>query len=71
MLRFHLSKTVSPEETLRQRVDRVPLNRMLEPHEIADAILYLSGETSSGITGTTLVIDGGYLAAAEWSNTST
>jgi NAD(P)-dependent dehydrogenase (short-subunit alcohol dehydrogenase family) len=70
MLHFHLSKTASPDETLRQRIDRVPLNRMLQPREIANAILYLSSEASSGITGTTLLIDGGYLAAAEWSNTS-
>jgi NAD(P)-dependent dehydrogenase (short-subunit alcohol dehydrogenase family) len=70
MFRFHVSKTPCPEQTLQQRIDRVPLNRMLAPREIADAVLYLSGETSSGITGTTLLVDAGYLAAAEWSNTS-
>lgn len=68
MFRFHVSKSPDPEKALRQRIDRVPLNRALSPREIADAILYLSGEHSSGITGTTLLVDAGYLAAAEWSN---
>ena len=49
-------------------IDRVPLNRPLESREIAEAVLYLSGNASSGITGTTLLVDAGYLAAAEWSN---
>lgn len=68
MFRFHVSKSPDPEKTFQQRIDRVPLNRALSPWEIADAVLYLSGENSSGITGTTLVVDLGYLAAAEWTN---
>lgn len=70
MFRFHISKSPHPERTFQQRIDRVPLNRALSPQEIADAVLYLSGENSSGITGTTLLVDAGYLAAAEWSNQS-
>jgi enoyl-[acyl-carrier-protein] reductase (NADH) len=38
----------------------------LTPHDIAKAVLYFSCEDSAGVTGTSLVIDGGYLAAAEW-----
>ena len=38
----------------------------LTPDDIARAILYLSCEDSAGVTGTSLVVDGGYLAAAEW-----
>jgi hypothetical protein len=34
--------------------------------DIARAALYFSCEDSAGITGTSLVIDGGYTAAAEW-----
>lgn len=68
MFRFHVSKSPDPDKLFRQRIDRVPLNRALSPWEIADAVLYLSGENSSGITGTTLLVDAGYLAAAEWSN---
>ena len=38
----------------------------LTPEDIAKAVLFLSCEDSSGITGTSLVVDGGYLAASEW-----
>lgn len=66
MLRHHLSTTPDPDETLRQRVRRVPMNRAMLPDEVARSILYLSCEDSAGVTGTSLVVDGGYLAAAEW-----
>ncbi|MCA9043679.1 MAG: SDR family oxidoreductase [Planctomycetaceae bacterium] len=66
MLRHHLNMTANPDETLRQRVRRVPINRALQPDEVARAILYLSCEDSAGVNGTSMIIDGGYLAAAEW-----
>jgi len=67
MFRFHVDSTADPARTLRERVARVPIGRALAPQEIADAVLYLSSDQSSGITGTSLVVDGGYTAAAEWS----
>jgi NAD(P)-dependent dehydrogenase (short-subunit alcohol dehydrogenase family) len=66
MLREHLNATSDPEGTLATRLRRVPLRRGMKPEDIAKAILYLSCEDSSGVTGTSLVVDGGYLAAAEW-----
>src|SRR6185503_11879751 len=66
MLREHLNSTADPETTLRDRLRRVPTGTALTPHDIAKAVLYFSCEDSAGITGTSLVIDGGYLAAAEW-----
>jgi enoyl-[acyl-carrier-protein] reductase (NADH) len=51
---------------LRARLNRVPLNVALTPNDVARAILYFSCEDSAGITGTSLVVDAGYLAAAEW-----
>jgi NAD(P)-dependent dehydrogenase (short-subunit alcohol dehydrogenase family) len=71
MLREHLNKTPNPDEALRQRLRRVPLGGPLSPEDIARAVLYLSCEDSAGVTGTSLVIDGGYLAAAEWDARST
>jgi len=70
MLRLHANTTADPDRTLKERCERVPLTRMLSPREIADAVLYLSGDRSSGITGTSLVVDAGYTAAAEWSRSS-
>jgi NAD(P)-dependent dehydrogenase (short-subunit alcohol dehydrogenase family) len=70
MLREHLDKTGDPEGTLAKRLRRVPLGKALRPQEIARAVLYLSCEDSVGVTGTSLVVDGGYLAAAEWERVS-
>lgn len=67
MFRFHVNSSDDPERTLRERFNRVPLGRPLSPREIGDAILYLSGDQSSGITGTSLVVDAGYTATCEWS----
>jgi enoyl-[acyl-carrier-protein] reductase (NADH) len=38
----------------------------LTPLDVAKSILYFSCDDSAGVTGTSLVIDCGYLAAAEW-----
>ncbi len=70
MFRLHVNKTADPASTLRQRIDRVPIGRSLSPTEIANAILYLSCEESSGITGASIIVDGGYTAASEWTKNS-
>jgi NAD(P)-dependent dehydrogenase (short-subunit alcohol dehydrogenase family) len=66
MLREHLDKTPDPEKTLDQRLRRVPMGIALTPLDVAKAMLYFSCEDSAGITGTSLIVDAGYLAAAEW-----
>jgi NAD(P)-dependent dehydrogenase (short-subunit alcohol dehydrogenase family) len=66
MLREHLAQNPDPEAVLAARLRRVPMKSALTAGEIARAILYLSCEDSAGVTGTSLVVDGGYLAAAEW-----
>lgn len=38
----------------------VPMARMGKPEEIADGVLYLAGGRSSFVTGTALMVDGGY-----------
>lgn len=68
LFRYHVSKTSDPEATLESRSARVPLARLLTPRDIAKAVLYLSTDDSSGITGIAHVVDAGYLATAEWDN---
>ncbi len=71
MLQFHMSTTPNPEETLRNRLKRVPMGVIITPEDIAKSVLYLSCEDSSGITGTSLVVDGGFIAPAEWETDTT
>jgi NAD(P)-dependent dehydrogenase (short-subunit alcohol dehydrogenase family) len=47
------------EEVLTRWGKNIPLGRVGRPEDIAQSILFLSGDESSWITGTTLVIDGG------------
>lgn len=42
--------------------DRAPLRRMVEPHEVAAAVMFLASDDASGITGTSLAVDGGLMA---------
>ena len=66
MLWKHLNTEKDPEEHYRNRLRRVPIGRQLYPEDIAKACLFFSCEDSSGITATSLIVDGGYLACAEW-----
>ena len=44
-----------------QFVARIPLGRMGEPDDIARAVLFLASPAADYVTGSTLVVDGGYL----------
>lgn len=66
MLWRHLNAEKDPEARLAQRLTRVPLGRELTPEDIARSCLFFACEDSSGVTATSLIVDGGYLACAEW-----
>ncbi|MDE1570429.1 SDR family NAD(P)-dependent oxidoreductase [Aquabacter sp. P-9] len=42
------------------------LNRLVLPEEVADAVIFLAGRTSSAITGIDLPVDCGWLVATTW-----
>ena len=44
-------------------VARAPLGRLGQPHDVADACLFLASPAARFVTGATLVVDGGVLAA--------
>ena len=52
----------SDPELLAESLSRIPLGRIGEPEDIALGVLYLASDESSFITGSELVIDGGFSA---------
>ncbi|MBW8332461.1 MAG: SDR family oxidoreductase [Prolixibacteraceae bacterium] len=48
------------KEQLEEEMQKYPLKRYGKPEEIAHAVIYLLSDASSWITGTNLVIDGGF-----------
>ncbi len=49
------------DEFMKKAADR-PLNRIGQPEDIANAVLYFASDMSSWVTGSILVVDGGGLA---------
>jgi NAD(P)-dependent dehydrogenase (short-subunit alcohol dehydrogenase family) len=49
-------------ELFQQTLSRIPLGRVAVPEDIAYAVLYLASDESSFVTGSELVIDGGFTA---------
>ena len=50
---------ISQEEFRRQALAAVPIQRILEPKEIADLVVYLASDASAGMTGQAINLCGG------------
>lgn len=46
----------------RAMISDIPLSRMAQPQEIADAIIFLASDQASFITGSEVLVDGGFTA---------
>jgi NAD(P)-dependent dehydrogenase (short-subunit alcohol dehydrogenase family) len=49
-------------EYLSSGFDRVPMRRLVEAEEVANAFVYLASDAASAITGANLIVDGGLTA---------
>jgi 3-oxoacyl-[acyl-carrier protein] reductase len=47
-------------DRIKKQVDSILLKRMANPNEIAEVVIFLSGEKSEYITGQTINVDGGF-----------
>lgn len=50
------------EVTERILLDRAAVKRLIEPEEVAEAVLWLCGAHAGAVTGTTVTLDGGWTA---------
>ncbi len=55
--------TTMPKDSLNALLAHVPLHRMGKPEEVSAAVVFLASEEASYITGSTLYVDGGWLAS--------
>ena len=49
-----------PKDYVEKETEKIYLKRFAKPEEVAKAILFLSSDDASYITGITLIVDGGY-----------
>ena len=55
-----LTKQSLSETEITALVQKIPLNRMAETHEIAELVAFLAGDSNTYLTGQNIVIDGGF-----------
>ena len=58
-LQASIGNGVEAREKLRKLEDMLPMKRVTEPDDIANAAWYLGSDQSSFVTGTTIEVDGG------------
>ena len=58
-LEGRIAASPDPEKAREEFLSRQPMHRLLTPGEVADASLYLAGDSALSVTGFNLVLDGG------------
>jgi len=62
MLRREVEAASDPEGTLALWAQSVPMGRLVQPADVAQAAFFLASDSASFVTGSCVVVDGGQLA---------
>lgn len=57
-------KHILQGEVLKKILSRIPLGRLATPDDLVNAAIYLACPASDFVTGHTLLVDGGWVAAS-------
>lgn len=58
-----LAKKTLTESEIQARQERIPLGRYGKPEDVAGTAVFLASADSNYITGTTILVDGGFTCA--------
>jgi NAD(P)-dependent dehydrogenase (short-subunit alcohol dehydrogenase family) len=62
MLRYYCDQQPDPDAAWREVLAQHPMGRVGTPEDVAGAAVYLAGDDSTWVTGSTITVDGGLLA---------
>jgi NAD(P)-dependent dehydrogenase (short-subunit alcohol dehydrogenase family) len=62
MITQHGDRVITDEEKVEEIRSLHPADRLGQPEEVADAVVWLCSEEASFVTGESISVDGGYLA---------
>jgi NAD(P)-dependent dehydrogenase (short-subunit alcohol dehydrogenase family) len=57
-----IDSTKQDPKTMEAMLARVPMHRVGKPEEVSNAVVFLASDKASYVTGSVIVVDGGYLA---------
>jgi len=52
-------KGITLDESLKEQIKRIPIGRLIEPEDVASAVLYFVSAQAAAVTGQVLGVDGG------------
>jgi NAD(P)-dependent dehydrogenase (short-subunit alcohol dehydrogenase family) len=70
LLRRHLESLDDPAGAIAAMERRSPIGRMLRPEEVAAALCFLVDGSASGLSGSTLTVDGGLIATYDFDSSA-
>jgi enoyl-[acyl-carrier-protein] reductase (NADH) len=63
---MHVESAPNPRQFLKEKTDRHPSGRILEPVDVAETICFLLSDAAIGLNGSAVMVDGGLTATFDY-----